>query len=369
MIFLTGGTGFLGSYALAQLVERTDASFALLVRARSTAEAEERLWHHSQLHWTAEEFWRYRSRIRFVHGDLHADRLGLDAERWSELAGEVTSICHIAASLNRKSEKACLNTNLRGTLAVALLGRAAADRGRLARFTHVSTVAVAGQRSHEVVEEDAAIDWERSDYDPYGRTKKFAEHMVTQMLPDVSRVFLRPSIVMGDSRFPQTTQFDMVRSFCELAQLPLVPLDPETRLDIVNADWVGEAIARLHLEKKPAFERYHLAAGENAPRARDIADALRGTSLGLRFAPRLAPGFGVLVRGMNRLPRGNAAQAIGALLKVFWPYIVYDTVFANHRATEALGRPPAPFPAYCAGLFEWATSRRYTYPHIPLARP
>jgi thioester reductase-like protein len=369
VIFLTGGTGFLGSYALARLVESTDEPIALLVRARSAADAEERLWANSQLHWSPAEFWRHRARLRFVHGDLHADRLGLDPQQFAALAGEVTSICHIAASLNRKSEKACLNTNLRGTLSVALLGRAIADRGRLRRFTHVSTVAVCGHRDREVVQEDAAIDWDRSDYDPYGRTKKFAEHLVGQLLPDVSRVFLRPSIVMGDSRFPQTTQFDMVRAFCELAQLPAVPLAPDTRLDIVNADWVGDAIATLHLMDRPEHQRYHLSAGASAPRAADIAAALSGSSLSLRFAPRLASPFGWLVRGMNRLPRGNPAQALGAVLKVFWPYIVYDTVFANERAVAALGRAPTPFPRYCAGLFEWATARKYSYPHIPLARP
>ncbi len=26
--------------------------------------------------------------------------------------------------------------------------------------------------------EDRSIEWERSDYDPYARTKKFCEHMV-----------------------------------------------------------------------------------------------------------------------------------------------------------------------------------------------
>ncbi len=32
--------------------------------------------------------------------------------------------------------------------------------------------------ANEVVTEDASIDWNRSDYDPYARTKKFCEHMV-----------------------------------------------------------------------------------------------------------------------------------------------------------------------------------------------
>ncbi len=368
MILVTGGTGFLGSYALARLVESTDEPIGLLVRAKSEAQADEKLWHNMQLHWSRDQLRAHRERIRFVPGDLHGEHLGLDADTWKRTAEETRSICHIAASLNRKSEKVCLNTNLRGTLSMTQLAREAVTRGGLDRFTHVSTVAVCGHRSHEVVQEDTSIDWDRSDYDPYGRTKKFAEHMVTSLLPDVSKVFLRPSIVMGDSRFPQTTQFDMVRAFCELAQMPFVPLDPSTRLDIVPADWVGAAIAKLHLEPKPAFERYHLAAGTGAPKASDIAKALEGTSMKLRFAPRLGRPFEWGVRAMNRLPRGNPLQGLGAVMKVFWPYIVYDTVFANERATAAMGRPPTPFPEYCAGLFEWATSHRYEYPHVPLVR-
>src|SRR5207248_2290114 len=81
------------------------------------------------------------------------------------------------------------------------------------RFSLVSTVAVAGKRQDEVVTEDRAIEWDRSDYDPYARTKKFCEHMTRQLLPEVPITIFRPSIVLGDSRYPQTTQFDMVRAF------------------------------------------------------------------------------------------------------------------------------------------------------------
>ena len=48
--------------------------------------------------------------------------------------------------------------------------------------------------------EDEAIEWERSDYDPYARTKKFGEHMVAELLPDVARAVFRPSIVLGDAQ-------------------------------------------------------------------------------------------------------------------------------------------------------------------------
>ena len=56
------------------------------------------------------------------------------------------SVIHCAASLNRKSEKSCLNVNLRGTLEVLQLGAACEHYHGLRRFSQVSTVAVAGKR-------------------------------------------------------------------------------------------------------------------------------------------------------------------------------------------------------------------------------
>src|SRR5437667_7566786 len=103
----------------------------------------------------------------------------------------------------------------------------------LRRFSHVSTVAVAGKRHDEILMEDGAIDWDRSDYDPYARTKKFAEHMVRELLPGVPHTIFRPSIVLGDSRRPETTQFDMVRAFVFLGSLPVLPFRPDDCIDIV----------------------------------------------------------------------------------------------------------------------------------------
>src|SRR5205807_7601344 len=132
---------------------------------------------------------------------------GLADDDYGRLVQTTDSVIHCAASLNRKSEKACLNVNLRGTLEVVKLALHARNEHGLRRFSHVSTVAVAGKRSNEVVTEDKSIEWDRSDYDPYARTKKFCEHMIRQLLPDTPKTIFRPSIVLGDSRYPQTTQF------------------------------------------------------------------------------------------------------------------------------------------------------------------
>jgi thioester reductase-like protein len=235
-ILLTGATGFIGGYVAADLLRNSDARILTLVRAKSESDAHARLWAQLQLHMDISTFKQFLPRIVPVLGDLHAQDLGLSPAHRKTVLEQTSSILHIAASLNRKSAKACLNTNLRGTLSVLKYARALADDDRLRRYSHVSTVAVAGHRKDEVVEEDTAIDWDRSDYDPYGRTKKFCEHMARELLPDVDKAFLRPAIVMGDSRHPQTTQFDMVRAFCFFSDLPLIPLRPDDRLDIVNAD-------------------------------------------------------------------------------------------------------------------------------------
>src|SRR5204863_1961340 len=186
-------------------------------------------------------------------------RFGLSDDEYHALVDTTDSLIHCAASLNRKSEKQCLNVNLRGTLEVIQLARRAQTRNGLRRYSHVSTVAVAGKRHDEVVTEDAAIDWSRSDYDPYARTKKFCEHMVNQLLPDVPRTIFRPAIVMGDSRRAETSQFDMVQAFDVLARFPVLPLRPNDRIDIVPADYVGRAIVTIHQKKAPEHGINHLS--------------------------------------------------------------------------------------------------------------
>ena len=291
-IFLTGATGYLGSYVADVMLRETDVELLLLTRARDRQQAVERFWQAMQMHMDAATYYSFLDRVRFMPGDLTAPGLGLSAEDRAFVVKNADSVLHMAASLNRKSEKTCLNHNLRGTLAVIKLSREIQDDHGLRRFSHVSTVAVAGQRDSETLREDDAIEWDRSDYDPYGRTKKFCEHMVRELLPEVPKTFLRPSIVMGDSRFPETAQFDMVRATAFLADLPVVPFRPTWRADIVNADWVGRAIETLHMKARPEHTIYHLSAGLSSPTLGAVGDALHaGTGKRIRFAPSLLGPF------------------------------------------------------------------------------
>ncbi len=269
-IFVTGSTGYIGSYIVAGLLRDSRDTLNLLVRAHTLEEAERRLWQSLQLHFGFPEFIEHlQTRVHIYRGDLTCERFGLEDGEYHTLVDTTDSLIHCAASLNRKSEKQCLNVNLRGSLEVIQLARHAQNRHGLRRYSHVSTVAVAGKRQDAVVQEDEAIDWTLSDFDPYARTKKFSEHMVRQLLPDVPRTIFRPAIVLGDSRRPETTQFDMVRAFDVLASLPVLPLRPEDKIDIVPANYVGKAIATIH-QKTTSERQSQPSTRRRYPRTRSI---------------------------------------------------------------------------------------------------
>ena len=368
-IFVTGSTGYLGGYVCTRLLEQQpDARLALLVRGRDRDHAIDKLWRGWQLHMDAAAFKEALSRVELHLGDLHAKNLGLSDAAWSDLAGDTDSVLHIAASLNRKSERACLNTNLRGALSVIRLGRAMADGGGLRRFSFVSTAAVAGERWREVVPEDQSIRWDHRQYDPYARTKAFGEHMLRELLPDVSTIVFRPSTVLGDARFPDTTQWDMVRAYVFFAELPVLPWGPDIRQDIVNADYVGDAITHVHLADAPRWDTYHLSAGTGSRSTREIVHALASATgkPGPRFSRRLKGPFDGTVRALEMLGPGATTQRMAALLRVFLPYVTNDTVFDNGRIVAELGRAPTPFVDYAPSLLHYAEENDFRYPYREL---
>lgn len=367
-IFVTGTTGYLGSYVAHGLLNEHGQKLALLVRAKSKEDAAKRLWASLQMHMDFATFWSHlNERIEIYLGDLTDKNLGLDDASYKQLAHSTTSIIHCAASLNRKSNKACFNVNLRGTLEILKLARAAQDHHGLRRFSDVSTAAVTGEVNHEVVLEDNAVDWNKSDYDPYSRTKKFCEHMVHELLPEVPITVFRPSTVLGDSRRPETTQFDMVRAFVFLAKMPVVPLDGNWKMDIVPANYVGAGIVAVHMQEKPEHGAYNLSTGVASPTYTEITNALRAADIGSSriFAPKLVPTFDKIVDQLMDTPKKWGVAGAASLMKVFLPYLTYDTVFDNTRIQKVLGHAPAPFPAYCAGLFKFATEGNFKYPYKP----
>ena len=361
-IFLTGSTGYIGAHVAANLLDGHGASLNLLVRAPDAHQAELRLWQALQLHMDFPRFYEHlQTSIRIFRGDLTTPYFGLGRDDYDRLIHTSDSVVHCAASLNRKSEKSCLNVNLRGTLEVLQLAMRSYHYHGLRRFSHVSTVAVAGKRNDEVVIEDKSIDWDLSDYDPYARTKKFCEHMIRELLPEVPITIFRPSIVLGDSRYAETTQFDMVRAFVFLAGLPVLPFRSSDKIDIVNVDFVADAIATLHQKENPRCDTYHLSSGTDSQTFRQLTSALAAAQnrRGPIFLPFLERPFAMTVNTLAN--RRSAISQSTALMKVFLPYLVWNTVFDNTRVTSELGRKPVPFSQYSYPLLKFSRESNFSY--------
>jgi len=69
---------------------------------------------------------------------------------------------------------------------------------------------------------------------------------------------------------------------------------------------------------------------------------------------------------VNFLANRKGAIAKGAsLMKVFMPYLTWNTVFDNTRVTAELGKKPVPFSEYCYPLMKFSSGNNFEYNYRP----
>jgi nucleoside-diphosphate-sugar epimerase len=157
----------------------------------------------------------------------------------------------------------------------------------------------------------------------------------------------------------------MVRAFVFLAGLPILPFRPNDRIDIVPVDYVAESIVALHQKVNPEHEIYHLSSGTGSETFAQLTRALAESAGKMQpmFWPGLERSFSGVVNWLSnsRGPVGRSAS----LLKVFMPYLVWDTVFENSRVVAEMGRAPEPFSKYCYPLLRFSRDHHFSYPYQP----
>jgi hypothetical protein len=77
------------------------------------------------------------------------------------------------------------------------------------------------------------------------------------------------------------------------------------------------------------------------------------------FMPFLERPFAATVNTLAN--RRNAISQGAALMKVFLPYLVWNTVFDNTRVTSELGRKPVPFSQYSYPLLKFSRESNFSY--------
>ncbi|MEH0417371.1 non-ribosomal peptide synthetase family protein [Streptomyces sp. B21-083] len=258
-ILLTGATGFVGAFLLAELLHRTSARVHCLVRAGTDAEAVERL---------TEVMRRYGidlgptadgPRLNVVRGDLAAVELGLDPADWAGLRERVDTIVHSGAHVHHLSPYAQLKpANVEGTRTLLRL----AAEGRPKAFHHLSTLGVFGLgQGSRLVTEESPIGGEKH---PFG-SGYVASKWVTDRL--VERAFERGATggihrlgrIWAHTSTGAVSPDDMFsRLLTSCAALGCHPVGPDLEEALLPVDVLARAVVGLILTGTGTARVHHL---------------------------------------------------------------------------------------------------------------
>lgn len=269
-VFLTGATGFLGGEILMQLAMRPDVDrIFCLVRAKSQEEAGQRMRKLFEFHGDSYD----EDRVIPILGNLTQTGLSDILAANEELRG-VNVIVHSAAntSFARMHDEAVEKVNIQGLKEILEWAKTLPD---LSCFVYVGTATIIGKDvKGRVVREDESPNLEASHVVKYTYTKMLGELIVQEYLPPEQVLIVRPSILMGDSRPVKPRSYVILWTLAAGNLMRLLPVNPESALDIVSVDYAADAIVRLIFARR-RHKVYHVSSGvQCATTPRLLTDAV-----------------------------------------------------------------------------------------------
>jgi thioester reductase-like protein len=355
-VLLTGATGFVAMELLARYLERSDRDVFTLVRARDDAAARDRIDQVLTNLFGSRGARRYTDRVHVVAGELTEPGLGLDEARAKELACEVTTVVHSAASVSFTLPlEEARAINLEGTRRMVEFAQMAQECGGLERYGHVSTAYVAGTHDGRFAERDLDVGQEFNN--SYEQSKFEAEQLVRSKT-DLPSTIMRPSIVVGDRRSGWTSAFNVLywplRAFAR-GLFEAVPAVASAPVDVVSVDYVADGIYEIVEHSGGIGETYHLTAGAQASTIAEISQLASG------YFRRPAP----KVLSPDEFEASAAGKRDGTTIeggRAYFPYFSIKTEFddaATRARLEPAGIRVSPLGDYMDRLLDFATRSRW----------
>ena len=294
-VLLTGATGFFGPFLLSSLLTHTKYQFHVLVRARNTAHALERIreaMFRSSLYSPALAQ-QIEKRVQPVCGNIDQPELGLSLSEWERLADQVQSVIHNAAAVNYVANYEALKPhNVDGTRTILRL----AHTGQPKQLHYISSTFIFGWTARGLLlESDHNAEMANLDFG-YAQTKWVAEQLVlaAQARGLDARIY-RPSLVSTSTAGAGDRNDVAVRLLAFMINHGIA-VDTKNQLSILPADVVANNIVSIIQQRGLAPGTFHVTADEYY----NMVDLTRTLTRehGCPFTYHDIPEF---IRQMNRL--------------------------------------------------------------------
>ncbi len=246
-IFLTGASGFVGSFLLAELLKRTSATVHCLVRTSTIEQGMARIGAELKSFglWDAAT----SARIAPVAGDLSKPMLGLSTEQFETMANIIDAVYHCGAMVHSVYSYDLMKpANVLGTQEIIRM----ACVGRRKTLHYISTLSVFPPLldAEKKETEQALLERWRDIPSGYGQSKWVAEKLVRiAQSRGVPAAIYRLGLVSGSPQTGAGNSQDIVSRFITTClQLGCVPdADFSLDLNMLPVDYVSRAILALSL--------------------------------------------------------------------------------------------------------------------------
>jgi thioester reductase-like protein/amino acid adenylation domain-containing protein len=255
-IFLTGATGFLGSFLLYELLQQTQADIYCLVRAETIELGKKKIQSSLESYLLWDE--SFNSRIIPVLGDLSQPLLGLSKEQFLKMASQLDVIYHNGALVNFTYPYSVLKApNVLGTQEVLRL----ASQITVKPVHFISTISVVFSNNPDVsvVREQDSLDEAKMPSGGYAQSKWVAEKLVTIARERGLPICIyRPGRISGHSKTgacnPGDHTYRMIKGCIQLKSIP----NQDIKLNLSPIDYVSKAIVSLSNQKESIGKAFHL---------------------------------------------------------------------------------------------------------------